>query len=382
MMKVLIVHNKYSQLGGEDMVVMNEVEALKFAIGTENVFEYVVKTELNQKWKILKSILYSNNEYKKVYNLIKHNNIDIVHIHNYFPLLTISVFKAAKDAGAKVVHTAHNFKLWCIAGTFYRDQVGICTLCTQPKNILSGIKHRCYRNSFLQSALVKLAFWNYKKRGLLKYIDKMIVLSDFQLKLFESLKVDKQKMVLKNNMVHFLPTTINPDNKKNYLFVGRLEYAKGIEFLLTSWIKLPPKYILTIIGTGSLEVTLRNKYQNYPNIQFLGEQDKTTVGEYIKKSRYTIQPSLWYETFGLTIIESFMLGTPVIGLQIGTRSELIEDEKSGFLCTKENFIETIIKSDEYQGYDKMCLYSANAALKYMPDKIIQQQLEIYKEVLN
>ncbi len=30
----------------------------------------------------------------------------------------------------------------------------------------------------------------------------------------------------------------------------------------------------------------------------------------------------------------------------------------------------------------MCLYSANAALKYMPDKIIQQQLEIYKEVLN
>jgi glycosyltransferase involved in cell wall biosynthesis len=381
-MKVLLLHNKYIQQGGEDVVVQNELEELRNVLGTENVLEYVVKTNPHQKWKILKSVLYSFKEYKYVHKLVKKNKIDIVHIHNYFPILTISVFKAARDAGAKVVHTAHNYRLWCIAGTLYRDQVGICTLCTKPNNILSGIRHKCYRSSLIQSAITKLSFWNYKKRGLLNYIDKLIVLSEFQHQLFIDFGIDKEKMVLKNNMVHFHPATIDVQKKKNYLFVGRLENSKGIKFLLSAWKQLPNYFILTIIGSGSLESKLRIEYASYANIVFLGELNKTKVGEYIQSAKYTIQPSLWYETFGLTIIESMMLGTPVIGLNIGTRTEMISTGKNGLLTTEADFIATIITSEHYVGYEQMCNNAVASALKYLPEHIIQHQLSIYKEVLN
>jgi glycosyltransferase involved in cell wall biosynthesis len=317
-----------------------------------------------------------------VYKLVKKNKIDIVHIHNYFPILTISVFKAARDAGAKVVHTAHNYRLWCIAGTLYRDQVGICTLCTKPNNILSGIRHKCYRSSLIQSAITKLSFWNYKKRGLLNYMDKLIVLSEFQHQLFIDFGIDKEKMVLKNNMVHFHPATIDVQKKKDYLFVGRLENSKGIKFLLSAWKQLPNYFILTIIGSGSLESKLRIEYASYANIVFLGELNKTKVGEYIQSAKYTIQPSLWYETFGLTIIESMMLGTPVIGLNIGTRTEMISSGKNGLLTTEADFIATIITSEHYDGYEQMCNNAVASALKYLPEHIIQHQLSIYKEVLN
>jgi glycosyltransferase involved in cell wall biosynthesis len=381
-MKVLILHNQYIQQGGEDIVVKNEFEVLQNTLGKEHVFEYVVKTNPDQKWKIVSSVLFSFKEYKNVFNFVKKNKIDIVHIHNYFPLLTISIFKAARDAGAKVIHTAHNYKLWCIAGTFYRDQVGICTLCIKSNNILSGIRHKCYRNSLFQSAITKLSFWNYKQRGMLNYIDKLIVLSEFQFQLFADLGIEKEKMVLKGNMVHFNPSSININNKKDYLFIGRLEYSKGIDFLLSNWKLLPSSFILKIIGTGSLDTQLRSQYAEFKNIVFLGALNKTKVGEYIRSAKYTIQPSLWYETFGLTIIESMMLGTPVIGLNIGTRNEMIDSGKNGLITTEEKFISTIIESEKFELYEKMCHEAVACALKYQPENIIQQQLSIYKEVLN
>lgn len=381
-MRVLLLHNKYNQQGGEDIVVRNEFESLQRVLGTEYVFRYEVQTLPEKKWDIIRSMFYSFKQYNKIHDFIISNKIDIVHIHNYFPLLSISVFKAAKKAGAKVIHTVHNYKLWCIAGTFYRDKVGICTLCTKPNNFLTGIKYKCYRNSYLQSAAIKIAFWNYKRLGLLNDIDKMIVLSQFQLKLFTDLGIKKDKMILKSNMVQLKPTIIDIHSKKDYLFIGRLEKEKGIEFLIQSWIKLPATFILTVIGSGSLDAVLKIKYAGYSNIKFLGEIDYKQVSSYIQKAKYTIQPSLWYETFGLTIIESMMLGTPVIGLEIGTRTELIESGKNGFLCSESNFVETIMQSNHFDDYENLCQNAIASSVKYRPEQIIQQQLAIYKEVLN
>jgi glycosyltransferase involved in cell wall biosynthesis len=151
---------------------------------------------------------------------------------------------------------------------------------------------------------------------------------------------------------------------------------------LSNWKLLPSSFILKIIGTGSLDTQLRSQYAEFKNIVFLGALNKTKVGEYIRSAKYTIQPSLWYETFGLTIIESMMLGTPVIGLNIGTRNEMIDSGKNGLITTEEKFISTIIESEKFELYEKMCHEAVACALKYQPENIIQQQLSIYKEVLN
>lgn len=119
-MKILIIHNKYqsNNIGGEDIVYQNKLESLQAKLGKENVYSYEVTNDDISKWKLIFNIWFNKYYYKEVKKIVKENNIDLVHIHNFYPLLTPSVFKASKDAGAKVIHTLHNYRLWCISGIF------------------------------------------------------------------------------------------------------------------------------------------------------------------------------------------------------------------------------------------------------------------------
>ncbi|HKM19046.1 MAG TPA: hypothetical protein VJY14_03185 [Aliarcobacter sp.] len=145
-MNLLIIHNRYqsNNIGGEDIVYQNELESLQKKLGKENVFSYEVSNDDISKIKLIFNIWFNkhyNNEVKKI---VEENDIDLVHIHNFYPLLTPSVFKASKDAGAKVVHTLHNYRLWCISGIFFRDGYGV---------ISSGLLYLFFINSILITAI-------------------------------------------------------------------------------------------------------------------------------------------------------------------------------------------------------------------------------------
>lgn len=402
-MKILLVHNQYSTTGGEDQALAREKAMLIQWLGEENVFEYSVSVNDYSKWQILRSIFYSRTQYRNVYDLVKQHQIDIVHVHNYFPVLTASVFKAAKAAGAKLVHTVHNYRWWCISGNFYRPTVGICTLCVDQKNFWNGIKHRCYRNSFLQSLVAKLAYAYYKKIGVFEWIDQCWVLTQFQYQQLIKLGVPANKLQLKPNMLdaaNYAPiatgaaadfpatrsATIQAlpnDQRSGFLYIGRLDAEKGIEYILSEWVKLSEQYQLTVIGSGSLEAALKSQY-NQPNIIFTGALPFDQVNQYLQKAQYTLQPSLWYETMGLTIIESMQQGTPVIGFNIGTRPELIEHTKTGFICTPNQFIRTIQLAAHYpdEDYDAMVMNARAYAQNFAPDLIMAQQLHLYENLLS
>ena len=381
-MKLLLVHNHYSVNGGEDIVYQNELHALKSCLPDEDIFEYKVSVNRISKWYIIKNIFFSNKMYRDIFRIVKQNKIDIVHVHNFFPILTGSAFKAASDAGAKVVHTLHNYRWWCLSGNFYRNDSGICMLCTQKKIALSGIQHKCYRNSYIQSMIAQFAFWNYRRINTFKYIDRFIVLSDFQKDLLLKLELDPHKIIFKPNMVKTSLSTKPIVKTKHYLFVGRLDQSKGIELLLKVWVTLPTHFILEIVGSGILENELKNKYSQLPNIIFKGELPHSEVVTSMQSAQYTIQSSLLYETFGLTIVESMSLGTPVIGFNIGTRPELIKDRETGFITTPENLFNTIIESNNHPDYDSMCANAKNYASQFAPDNLLSVQLKAYSELLS
>ena len=117
-MNILIIHNKYqsNNIGGEDIVYKNELQSLQEKLGEKNVYSYEVSNDDISKIKLIFGIWFSLKYYKEIKKIVKENSIDLVHVHNFYPLLTPSVFKAAKDTGAKVVHTLHNYRLWCISG--------------------------------------------------------------------------------------------------------------------------------------------------------------------------------------------------------------------------------------------------------------------------
>ena len=379
-MKILIIHNKYqsNNIGGEDIVYKNELNALREKLGSENIFCYEVSNDNINKFKLLFEIWFSKKHYKAICKIIKENDIEIVHVHNFFPLLTPAVFKAAKDSKSKVVHTLHNYRLWCISGILYRDGFGICEICAHKKISLSGILNKCYRKSLFQSFVAQLAFWFYKLTGAFNNIDYFFVLTNFQKEKIKSLGVDERKIILKPNSLQM--SFDMKTQKHNYVYVGRLEESKGILNLLEIWDKFDEKYILTIVGGGDIEAELRRKYKK-PNIIFKGKCSREETMTIVSHSKYLLQPSLLYETFGLTIIEAMSAGVPVIGYDIGTRGDFIKDGVNGFLSGPDELKSVIEKSFDYIDYDSLSKTAKESAKQYKNEYVNEKQIEIYKNIL-
>lgn len=379
-MKLLIIHNKYQsvKVGGEDIVYQNELIHLKKHLGEHNVFSYDISNDDIHKFKLLFSILFSKKHYNNVKKLVEQNRINIVHVHNFFPLLTPSVFKAAKDAGAIVVHTLHNYRLWCISGILYRNDFGSCEACIKNRFSFAGILNKCYRNSLLQSFVAQSAFWFYRMTKVFDNIDYFFVLTNFQKEKVKEIGINETKIILKPNSLSMIAR--NYSEKKGYLFVGRLEEAKGIFALLSVWKELDEKYVLTIIGNSELEKELRETYQ-CKNIIFKGKCSREETLTAICESKYLIQPSLLLETFGLTIIEAFSCATPVIGFDIGTREDFIQDGINGFICDVKSLKKTVEKSFIFEDYEILSKNAFEKSKDFDCDKITKKQIEIYKSIL-
>lgn len=379
-MKLLVIHNKYqsNNIGGEDIVYKNELESLQKKLEKENIFYYEVSNDDISKLKLIFGIWFSKKYYEEIKKIIEENSIDLVHIHNFYPLLTPSIFKASKDGGAKVVHTLHNYRLWCISGIFYRDGFGVCEFCTKSKFSLQGILSKCFRKSMIQSVLAQLSFWYYRATKVFDNIDYFFVLTNFQKEKVKNLGIDEKKLILKPNSLN-MKFNIQKE-KKDYIYVGRLEESKGIYELLKVWDTLDERFVLTIIGGGDIEYELKAKYEK-KNIIFKGKCSREETLLAISKSKYLIQPSILYETFGLTIIEAMSFGVPVIGFDIGTRGDFIQDGVNGFLSGRDDLKDVIEKSFDYEEYENLSKEAIKTAKMYENDYVMEKQIKIYNDIL-
>lgn len=380
-MRVLIVHNQYQShhVGGEDLVVSREIRGLKAALGSENVLDYQISNDDVKPIKMVFSLWGDKHHYKNIYRLVKDNQIDIVHVHNFFPLLTPTVFAAAKEAGAKVVHTLHNFRWWCLSGILYRDDSGTCEACVAKPIAWDGIKHKCYRDSITQSAASALAFSWYQLKDYHSYIDAYFVLSEFQR---EKVKqwLPPEKIHLKPNPIDFPRQDDAIQDKQDFLFIGRLESAKGIELLLNVWSELPDAYVLNVIGSAK-DNSLEARYKN-SRIRFLGKRAHSETLEHLRRAKYLIHPSLTYETFGLTLVEALAHSTPVIAIDCGPRQEFIKSGKNGWLCDKNTLKEHIISAYHFEDYATLSKNAHDSAQRFALPTIMNKQVSLYENILN
>ena len=91
--------------------------------------------------------------------------------------------------------------------------------------------------------------------------------------------------------------------------------------------------------------------------------------------------SLAYETFGLTMVEAMARQTPVIGLNYGTRKEMIEHGKNGFLCNKEELVQNILLSLDHANYEQMAANALMRAKAFYSEPVLQQQMAHYQTII-
>lgn len=332
-MQILSVHNRYQIRGGEEECYEAEAILLREMGHQVDVYEQN-NDRLNALNKLQMAVetVWSTETYDRIKQHLSKQPYDIVHVHNFFPLISPSVYYAAKAQNVPVVQTLHNYRLLCPNALFFRNG-RVCEDCLGKALTLPGVLHGCYRNSVLASGGTAAMLSVHRAMSTwTKTVDAYIALTEFARQKFIEGGIPAEKILVKPHFVH--PDPGIGEGLGNYaIYVGRLSVEKGLDVLLAAWELLGSRIPLKIVGDGPLADLVVKASERMPEIQWLGRKSMLEVYALMGEALFLIFPSKWYETFGRVAIEAFAKGTPAIAADIGALSELVECNRTGLHFT-------------------------------------------------
>jgi glycosyltransferase involved in cell wall biosynthesis len=337
---VLILHNRYRQAGGEDMVVEAEQGILE-ANGHRVVLLTVDNAQIPENAGVTRTLrlaagtVWSRAAASLVRRAIERERPDVVHVHNFVPLLSPVVHRTAHASGVAVVQTLHNYRLVCPAGTLFRDGHP-CEDCVGRRVAWPAVLHACYRSSRPQSAVVATMLASHRAIGTwADDVDLYVAVSNFLRDRIVAGGYPAERIVVKGNFVEDPNTGGSPAKadapRSGMLFVGRLSPEKGIDRLVEAWDSMPNPPELQIAGVGPQEPLVHAAAARNARIRYAGRLDQAEVRHAMATSQALVFASRWYEGQPITILEAMAAGLPVIAPRIGAIPELIEDGRTGIL---------------------------------------------------
>jgi glycosyltransferase involved in cell wall biosynthesis len=339
--KIVLVHCHYLNTGGEDVVFELERQLLESA-----GHQVVIFRRSNRKVDsypgvkrlvLIQKAIWNEGARTEFAELLRTEKPDLVHVHNTWVMISPSIYLACREAGIPVVKTLHNYQLLCPAGTFFREGK-VCEEC-MDHTLWRSVRYGCYRNSRSETATAALMLAVHRARHTWERdVTSYVVLTEFARRKFLQGGLPAKKMFVKPNFVYPdpLPRASDGDYSSasagNYgIFAGRLSPEKRVSTLLNAWTRLRSHIPLAIVGGGAQREELEREAirDNLSMVKFSGllSHDQTMAA--IKGARFLVFSSEWYETFGLTMIEAFACGVPVICSKMGAMQEIVDEGRTG-----------------------------------------------------
>ncbi len=405
-MKILQINNFHYRRGGSESVYFNTAELLKRK-GHEVIFfssnmpenlpceqsKYFI-TNINNvsRWKGVQNYFYNREAKEKLKKLIEAEKPDIAHAHLFWGNISPSIFSVLKKHKIPLVHTAHDYRMVCPAYTFTDISGNVCEKCQGKRFYWCAVK-RCSKGNILESLImaVEMYFRNVYFSPV-KNLDGVIYVSNFakQKHLQYNPGFSKVPDIVLYNFVeqsnrHYLAQ----NERKYFLYFGRLSHEKGLHNLIEAFRRMPD-LPLKIVGTGPEEQELNDYVSSNQirNIEFLGFKTSNLLKKIVSEAEFVIVPSEWYENNPMTVIEAYSMGVPVIGAKIGGIPEILPDGKTGFLFTPKdvedlkNVVALASKLNEHE-YKSM----SDNALQFAADNFdessyYQKLIDFYEKVIS
>lgn len=310
-MRILQVHTRYRQAGGEDAVVAGERSLLESAGHEVAVCELANPDEAQAAMAALVKAPWNAAAARRVVRTAEEFRPDVVHVHNTWFALSPAVFGALKKAGFPTVATIHNYRLACVNAQFYRDG-RICTDCA-GRFPWRGVVRRCYRDSAAQSAAVAVTIGTHRLvRTWEKDVDVVVALTSFAARQLRLGGVPGERIVVKPNWVRDPgERPAPPSGSDRVLFVGRLSPEKGVEDLIAAWNAVNTDGLrLTIVGDGPLSDRVVATAGS--GVEFLGRLDPVAIADLMTTSRALVLPSRWYEGLPMVLLEAMAAGMATV----------------------------------------------------------------------
>ena len=379
------MHNHYLQPGGEDTVVACEQHLLT-SRGHDIRLQTVSNDEVRNPLGALRvawQAAYSNAARRRVARVIEEFRPDVVHVHNFFPLLSPSIYDACRARGVPVVQTLHNYRLLCVNALLLR-RGRVCEDCVGRMVPWPGVLHACYRGSRAASgAVAGMLLLHRILRTWFEKVDVYIALTDFSRLKFIQGGLPAEKIVVKPNFVY--PDPGIGDGPRNYaLFVGRLSSEKGLSPLLRAWRQLDGTIPLKIVGDGPLAPEVMTAARETPSVEWLGRQSRERVLALMKGARFLVFPTIYYEGFPTVIAEAYATGLPIVASNLGSTASLVVSGRTGLLFGRNDPADLAAKASwlwtHRRERDAMgCAARLEFEQKYAAERNHQMLMDIYTQ---
>ena len=252
--------------------------------------------------------------------------------------------KVVKDNNIDIVH-AHDFKASFIASFL-------------PKEVKVISHIHCHYKTFFMKSIISTVYPIISKR-----FNKIIVVSNEILDAASFKNKIKDKTVVLTNVVD--PNKVIKNSEKfetekyDLIFCARLtEVKRPLMFIeiVKDLKNIFPDIKACIVGTGDLFEACKDSIKNNnleKNIDLLGFQNNPFP--YVKNSKITILPST-IEGLPMSVIESLILDTPVVHTGVGGLADMYANHKNYICNTKEEFVEviSIMLDTDLKKYKKDC----------------------------
>ena len=337
--RILHIFSRYGDVGGEEVCFRAITEELR-AVADVTPFVYSTAELFQSPHGALTKMRYmlrNRDVEEQLRECLRRDRYDAWIIHNTFPAMSPCVYGLALKQSVPVIHYLHNYRAGCLNGVFYRDG-SPCFSCKNG-NYLPGILHACWRGSAAYSALAAATLYKTRRMGTWNRLSSYIAVSRRQRELLIQTGIPEDKIRV---IPHFIRQKTSPAGppppdlpRRDVLYAGRLTQEKGVLPLVQAWERLaPPGRTLYLMGDGPLRGELERYVasRRLESIRLTGFIPHEEQGAVRAACGLAVAPSLWEETFGMVVLESWLHGTPVIVTPRGGLPELISHGRNGWIA--------------------------------------------------
>lgn len=318
---------QYFGLENNENIVHNRIGAYV----KEQDFQKGIKSNLLAPFKII----YSCEARKKIRKVLEDFQPDIVHMNNIQFHLTPSIiletnkYRKETKKSTKIIYTAHDYQLICPSHGLFDCDIKVCEKCLGG-NYTHCLRTKCVKGSSVKSLLGMLDAYFWKWNKAYSYIDTIICPSYFLKSKLDLQDRFKKKTIALHNFVDRLEK--KEVKKEDYVLeFGKLCRDKGTNTMLEVCKRLQ-NIRFVFAGYGPAE----DEIKKIPNAEYVGFKTGIELEMLIRKARFSVYPSEWYENCPFSVIESQMYLTPVIGSRMGGIPELIREGETGELFEAAN----------------------------------------------